>query len=142
MNKIKNAHKIDKDSSDNHFAILADENGKLEIVIALIVQRIVKVRSNKLLLVDYGDNSELLSNICARFKQQWHDRPYCPGEILVQQVNSKSLSEVKSVVSGCSRNDIVIFLNFTNTLSAQTQHGILTTKRGLSIMDPENWTGG
>lgn len=133
MNKFQDINTFGDDPSDNHFAIVADETGQIEPIIALIIQKIMQTRADKLVFIDYGNNSELLNNLSVRFKESWRDEKYCPNEIFIPDLKSKSISEVKSLLSGYSESDVVIFFSCTNILSAQTHHGVSMAKGGLSF---------
>lgn len=133
MNKFQDINTFGDDPSDNHFTIVADETGQIETIIALIIQKIMQTRANKLVFIDYGNNSELLNNLSVRLKELWRDETFCPNEIFIPDLKSKSISEVKSLVSGYSESDVVILFSCTNILSAQTQHGVSMTKGGLSF---------
>lgn len=133
MNKFQNINTFGDDSYDSHFAIVADESGQIEGIIALIIQKIMQIRADKLVFIDYGNNSELLNNLSVRLKDLWRDETFCPNEIFIPDLKSKSISEVKSLVSGYSESDVVILFSCTNILSAQTQHGVSMAKGGLSF---------
>jgi hypothetical protein len=133
MNKFLKNNVFSEDLSDNHFAIVADETGQIEAVIALIIQKIMRVRADKLVFIDYGNNAKLLNNLCVRLKDLWRDEPYCPNEVLLADLKSKSILDVRSLVSGYSESDVVILFGCSTILSAQAQHGVSMVKGALAF---------
>lgn len=117
----------------NHCAIIADETGQIDAVIAYIVVEIMQGRADKLVFIDYENNETLLNNICVRLPDLWRDKPYCPKEVLIANLKSKSMSELQTLLFDYCETDIVIFFGLSNILSSRPRRDISMVKSGLVL---------
>jgi hypothetical protein len=128
-----NNHMPQENLPHRYCAVIGDEIGQIEAVIAFVVQKIMPERADRLVFIDYGNNVSLLKDICVRLQDLWRDELYCPQEVRVVDLKSKSLSELQTVLPDYAERDVVIFFGFSNILSSRPRRDISMVRSGLSL---------